>query len=198
MVAPQEPQLYWLQFAINCGAGHHGVVSLPPPTARADDELRSSELQFLTALWDLWQALTTVGEARLRAQHELDLRGFIALSYLQEGPQQPADLARELGVPRYEISRVLGALDAQGAVTRERGTASHGGDRRGVTVHITPAGRERWAAALQTARTLTGPPLAQLEPARQLSLIQTLQSVAHVARQQTATLPHPDRSQPHD
>ena len=173
-------------------------MSLPPPSPRADDELNSSELQFLTAMWDIWQALTTVGEARLRAQHGLDLRGFIALSYLQERPQQPADLARELGVPRYEISRVLAALDAQGAVTRERGTGSPGGDGRGVIVHITPLGCERWAAALQTIRTLTGPPLAHLGPARQLSLIQTLQGVAHVARQQTATLPHPDRSQPHD
>ncbi len=173
-------------------------MSLPFPSPHADDELRSSELQFLTALWDIWQALTTVGEARLRAQHGLDLRGFIALSYLQEGPQQPADLARELGVPRYEISRMLAALDAQGAVTRERGNASRGLDRRGVVVHITPAGRERWAAALQTVRTLTAPPLAHLGTARQLGLIQTLQGVAHVARQQTATLPHPDRSQPHD
>ncbi|CAM3360771.1 HTH marR-type domain-containing protein [Deinococcus saxicola] len=151
-----------------------------PSHPRTDAELNSPELRFLTALWDTWQALTTVGEARLRTRHGLDLRSFIALSYLQSGPQQPADLARELGVPRYEISRVLSALDALGAVTRERG----GTDGRGVIVHITPAGRERWATALQTVRALTGPPLAHLGTRQQLTLIQTLQGVAHAARQQ--------------
>ncbi|OLV16538.1 MarR family winged helix-turn-helix transcriptional regulator [Deinococcus marmoris] len=159
-------------------------MSLPPSSPLTDAELNSPELHFLTALWDTWQALTTVGEARLR-RHELDLRSFIALSYLQGGPQQPADLARELGVPRYEISRVLSVLDALGAVTRERGAITqNGADGRGVIVRITPAGRERWAAALQTVRTLTGPPLAHLDGAQQLSLIQTLQGVAHAAQQQ--------------
>ncbi len=167
-----------------------------PSYPRADAELDSPELRFLTALWDTWQALTTVGEARLRTRHGLDLRSFIALSYLQSGPQQPADLARELGVPRYEISRVLAALGALEAVTRERG----GTDGRGVIVRITPAGRERWAAALQTVRALTGPPLAHLKSEQQFSLIQTLQGVAHAAQQQTesSSAPNPDRSCPHD
>ncbi|MFK7600659.1 MarR family winged helix-turn-helix transcriptional regulator [Deinococcus sp. SM5_A1] len=170
-------------------------MSLPPSSPLTDAELNSPELHFLTALWDTWQALTTVGEARLR-RHELDLRSFIALSYLQGGPQQPADLARELGVPRYEISRVLAALGALEAVTRERG----GTDGRGVIVRITPAGRERWAAALQSVRALTGPPLAHLKSEQQFSLIQTLQGVAHAAQQQTesSSAPNPDRSCPHD
>lgn len=165
-----------------------------PPHLPADAELNSPELHFLTALWDTWQALTTVGEVRLRTQHGLDLRGFIALSYLQAGPQQPADLARELGVPRYEISRVLAALDALGAVTRQRRNT----DARGVIVCITPAGHERWTAALQTVRTLTGPPLAHLDGAQQLTLIQTLQGVAHAAQRQSENPSDPDRSQPHD
>ncbi|CAM3827149.1 MarR family winged helix-turn-helix transcriptional regulator [Deinococcus frigens] len=163
-------------------------MSVPSPLPLASvAELHSPELQFLTALWDTWQALTTVGEARLRERHGLDLRGFIALSYLQGGPQQPADLARELGVPRYEVSRVLSALDALGAVTRQRTET----DGRGVMVHITPAGRERWAAALHTVRALTGPPLAPLGAEQQLTLIQTLQGVAQAARQQTQALQEP-------
>ncbi|MDV6374181.1 MarR family winged helix-turn-helix transcriptional regulator [Deinococcus arenicola] len=177
-------------------------MSVLPPLP--DDELNSPELHFLTALWDTWQALTTVGEARLRAGHGLDLRGFVALSYLQAGPQQPAELARELGVPRYEVSRVLAALDALGAITRERMTReSEDTDARGVIVRITPAGRERWAAALHTIRALTGPPLAHLDTAQQLSLIHTLQTVAHAAQQQqpgTSRPPQksPNRSRPHD
>lgn len=178
--------------------GHHGGVSAPLPSPLVDAELGRPELRFLTALWDTWQALTTVGEARLRAQHELDLRGFIALSYLQGGAQQPADLARELGVPRYEVSRVLSALDGLGAVTRERGVPQGGGDGRGVIVRITPAGRERWTAALQTVRALTGPPLAHLDVGAQLALIQTLQGVAHAVRQSPEILANPNRSSPHD
>lgn len=196
-----------MQFAIISGTGHYGAVSfLPQPPSLPPDaaELNSPELQFLTALWDTWQALTTVGEARLRAQHGLDLRGFIALSYLQSGPQQPADLACELGLPRYEISRVLAALDALGAVTRERGTITqNGADGRGVIVRITPAGRERCGAALLTVRALTGPPLAPLGNQQQLTLIQTLRGVAQAARQQTESSSNqpqnqPLRSQPHD
>lgn len=189
-----------MQFAIICGGGHHGGVSLPPPPPCTDAELGSPELRFLTALWDTWQALTTVGEARLRARHGLDLRGFIALSYLQGGPQHPADLARELGVPRYEVSRVLSALDALGAVTRERGTAAQGRDGRGVIVRITPAGCERWGEALQTVRTLTGPPLARLDGAQQLTLIQHLHGVARAAQQQTpasaSATPNPRPQEP--
>lgn len=181
---------------MTCSGRHHGRVSEPPLPATPPDlpelalsELASSglnspELHFLTALWDTWQALSSVGEARLRALHGLDLRGFIALSYLQGGPQHPADLARELGVPRYEVSRVLAALDTLGAVTRARG----GADGRGVIVRITPAGRERWVAALHTTQALTGPPLAHLSPEQQGALIQTLQGVAHAARQQTPAL----------
>lgn len=161
----------------------------PPPSTEA--ELNSPELRFLTALWDTWQALTTVGEARLRALHGLDLRGFVALSYLQAGPQHPADLARELGVPRYEVSRVLAALDALGTVTRERGDT----DGRGVIVRITPAGCERWGAALQTIRTLTGPALARLDHAQQLTLIGNLQGVARAALQQPSHSSTPTRDQ---
>ncbi len=166
------------------GRRHHAGVTLPDQFPRSGDvafpDLHSSELQFLTALWDSWQALISAGTARLRAEHGLELRGFIALSYLQAGPQQPAHLARELGLARYEVSRTLAALDGLGAVTRERG----GTDARGVTVRITPAGRERWAAALQTVRAVTGPALAGLSPAAAAQLTQSLQTVAHAARQE--------------
>ncbi|GGM03382.1 MarR family transcriptional regulator [Deinococcus aerophilus] len=151
-----------------------GMAQAPTP------DLHSPEVQFLTALWDTWQALVAAGAAQLEARHALDLRGFIALSYLQTGPQQPAELARHLGIARYEVSRTLAALDGLGAVTRERG----GTDARGVTVRITPAGRDRWAAALQTVRAVTGPSLAGLSPASASQLTQSLQTVAHAARQE--------------
>lgn len=145
---------------------------------RGPDPLQTPELAFLTALWDVWQALTQRGEAELRGRHGLDLRSFIALAYVQGGTTQPAALARELGVPRYEVSRVLAALESQGAVTR-----GHGGpDARRVTVTVTPAGRALWEEALETVREVTGPALAALSPAARAGLPLSLAAVARTAR----------------
>ncbi|UQN08112.1 MarR family winged helix-turn-helix transcriptional regulator [Deinococcus sp. QL22] len=135
------------------------------------------ELTFLTALWEVWQALTARGEAELRARHSLDLRSFIALAYLQSGEGQPARLARELGVPRYEVSRVLHALESRGAVSR---ISAHT-DARRVTVTVTPGGAALYAAALDTVRSVTGPPLATLG-LRAEHLTRDLSALAGAAR----------------
>lgn len=142
------------------------------------DPLQTPELAFLTALWDVWQALSERGEAELRGRHGLDLRSFIALAYVQGGTTQPAALARELGVPRYEVSRVLAALEAQGAVTR----GHHDPDARRVTVRVTPAGRVLWEGALETVRGVTGPALAALPPEAHAALPRHLTAVAQAAR----------------
>ncbi|EYB68088.1 hypothetical protein DEIPH_ctg027orf0021 [Deinococcus phoenicis] len=144
----------------------------------------AAELTFLTALWAAWQALTTRGEAELRARHDLDLRAFIALAYVQGGADQPAQLARELGVPRYEVSRVLHALEARGAVTRTSAQA----DARRVTVTVTPQGAALWAQALDTVRAVTGPPLAALGP-RADALTHGLHALAQLTR----SLPLPEQ-----
>ncbi len=143
-------------------------------------------MAFLTALWEAWQALTRLGEAELRARHDLDLRAFVALAYVQGGTAQPAALARELGVPRYEVSRVLRALEARGAVTRGPAQA----DARRVTVTVTPRGADLWNAALETVRGVTGPPLATLGPRAQV-LTDDLRALAHAAH----CLPHPSPPQ---
>lgn len=145
----------------------------PPPSAL----LSSPELAFLTALWDAWQALSERGEAELRARHGLDLRSFVALAYVQGGADQPAQLARELGVPRYEVSRVLRGLEARGAVTRQSAQP----DARRVTVTLTPQGTALWAAALETVRALTGPLLGTLGP-QAPALTPALHALAQAAR----------------
>lgn len=142
----------------------------PPPTP---------ELAFLMAFWDAWQALASRGDVQLRERHGLDLRAFIALAYVQGSPMQPAGLAREVGVPPYEISRILAALESRGAVTREH----DGPDARRVTVTVTPAGRELWAQALGTAQAVIEPPLASLGPSL-ARMTQTLNIVAQAARQE--------------
>ena len=62
--------------------------------------------------------LAADGAARLREDCGLDLKEFIAAGYLQATPTQPAQLAAELQMPRYEVSRLLGSLEQKGFVQR--------------------------------------------------------------------------------
>lgn len=163
-------------------------------SAAPTSSLAAPELTFLMALWAAWQALTTRGEAELRGRHGLDLRGFIALAYVQGGTDQPAALARELNLPRYEISRVLSGLEARGAVLRAPGSP----DARRVTVTATPAGQLLWQAALGTVRDVTGPPLAALDPADLAALTRILAALAQAARPGPSSSAFPAQETPHD
>lgn len=130
----------------------------------------SPAIQLLTALWNLWQSLAADGAARLRDACGLDLKGFIALSYLQEHPYQPAELASALQMPRYEVSRLLGTLEAQGYLARSRARR----DGRQVSVQVTDQGRLAWERGVQTVEAVTAPYLAHLGVTRRDELIQTL------------------------
>lgn len=131
--------------------------SSPPLTG----DLASPELGLLMGLWDAWQAMTALSEAHLSARHGLDLRSCLALAFIADGGRQPAQLARDLGLPRYEVSRVLRGLEARGAVRRTSSLP----DGRRVTVTVTAEGQALWQAALGTLRALTAPPLAELNRA---------------------------------
>ena len=136
---------------------------LAPPDPSAPD-LSAQPLRFLHAYWRVWQALAAHAEGQLSREHGLDLRGFIALSYLQSGVSGPGELAVQLGLPRYVVTRTLDALSRLGAV--ERNADIH--DARRQTLLVTPAGHALWAAALRTVEQVCGPPLqaldAQLDP----------------------------------
>lgn len=128
--------------------------------------LHSPELQFLVGCWEVWHALAGPGDQALRRAHGLSLREFIALSHLQAQPTTPARLAQQLGLPRYEVSRLLAQLETLGAVTRNRAERSRaGGDARQVQVGVTPAGHALWSAALEHVQALVRPALAGLGPA---------------------------------
>lgn len=117
----------------------------------------------MTALWNVWQVLSERGDQVLRARHDLGLRAFITLSHVQAAPTSPAPLALALGLPRYEVSRVLGDLETRGAVVR---TAGQGGAGR-VVVTATPQGRALWCSALDTLADVTAPALGPLGPDRE-------------------------------
>lgn len=130
----------------------------------------SSPLELLTALWNLWQSLMADGAERLREECGLDLKEFIAASYLQAAPAHPAELAERMQMPRYEVSRLLRSLEDKGLARRTR----DGVDRRQVVVELTPGGLEAWQRGLRTAEQVTAPYLAGLSEGQRQDLLLTL------------------------
>lgn len=151
---------------------------MEPPAPKS--ALHTPEVQFLMGCWEVWHALAGPGDAALHAAHGLGLREFIALSHVQAGPTTPAELARVLGLPRYEVSRLLARLEAVGAVTRTRTPA----DARQVQVGVTPSGRALWAAALRSVQRFVQPALAPLGPDLP-ALGASLRATAERARQRS-------------
>ncbi|WP_394649988.1 MarR family winged helix-turn-helix transcriptional regulator [uncultured Deinococcus sp.] len=143
----------------------------------SSNPLQGPELQFMTALWNVWQALSGQGEQALRTRHGLGLRAFITLSHIQAAPTYPAALAQALGLPRYEISRVLGELETRGAVIR----TSRPGESGRVVVTVTPQGGALWRSALDTLGMATAPALDALGPDRE-HLTSLLTRVAQAAQ----------------
>ena len=121
-------------------------------------DLSAQPMRFLYAYWRVWQGLAARAEGQLERAHGLDLRSFLALSALHGGVLHPSELAMQLGLPRYVVTRTLDTLSRLNAV--ERGLDS--GDRRRQNLHITPAGRLLWLAAMQTIEHVCGEPLAVL------------------------------------
>lgn len=117
-------------------------------------------MRFLNAYWAVWQGLSGRVNGELLRRHGLDLRAFIALSYVQGGPISPGELATVLDVPRYEVSRILGGLTTLGAVTRGHDPAN----ARSRRLEVTPDGQARWDAAMQTVNSLITPSLDALGP----------------------------------
>lgn len=134
----------------------------------------SSSIQLLAAIWNLWQSLAADGTARLRGECGLNLKSFIALSYLEGRAYQPAELADAMQMPRYEVSRLLGELEGKGYVQRLR----HPADGRQINIELTPQGVAAWQAGIQTAEAVTEPYLAGLDAAKRADLILTLAGLA--------------------
>jgi DNA-binding MarR family transcriptional regulator len=88
-------------------------------------------------------------DSTLHRQHGISLTGFEVLRRIAESPKEQAsmsDLAEAVGLSRPGITSTVNRLVEEGLVTRGRG----GADRRLLHARLTPAGRERVAAAIHT------------------------------------------------
>lgn len=136
-----------------------------PPDDHIPD-LAAQPLRFLNAYWTLWQALAQPVDGALTRRHGLDLRAFIALSYVQGQLTSPGELSVTMSIPKYEVSRTLDRLTKLGAITRR----SDPTNARRRTLSVTPSGQALWASALATVQAVTQPPLEALGPLEALTL----------------------------
>lgn len=93
--------------------------------------------------------ITRQVDSALHRRHGLSLTGFEALRLIAEAPGERTTMgqvADALGLSRAGVTSTVSRLVAEGLVVRERDA----GDRRLMHARLTPAGRERVAAAAPT------------------------------------------------
>ncbi len=102
-------------------------------------------------------------DGALQHEHGLplsDYRALCALSRTDNGSAlRMGELADRIGLKDSTVTRLVGRLEERGLAERSSGP----GDGRTVTTSITPAGRQRYAAATPTYRAALG---GALESAR--------------------------------
>ena len=100
-------------------------------------------------------------DSTLHRRHGISLTGFEALRRIAEAPGERAsmgEVADALGLSRAAVTSTINRLVAEGLVVRERSQE----DRRLLHARLTPAGRERFAAAAVTHDDLVAHLLALL------------------------------------
>jgi DNA-binding MarR family transcriptional regulator len=88
-------------------------------------------------------------DSALHLQHGISLTGFEALRRIADAPGERAtmgEVAEAIGLSRAGVTSTVNRLVAEGLVLRERAD----GDKRLLHARLTPAGRERVAAAART------------------------------------------------
>lgn len=116
-----------------------------PVSEEVDSAIVSIERQVLTLFASSRRVLREQA-----AEMELQPAGYrVLLEIVLTGSIGAGELAEALGLDRGALSRQLGALEALGLVTRERGS----GDRRAVVIHPTPDAVRRVQRIRTSART---------------------------------------------
>ena len=127
---------------------------------RPDDALTGSADTWLRIV-QVHDRITRRVDSTLHRRHGLSLTGFEVLRRIAEAPGERAtmgDVAEAVGLSRPGVTSTVGRLVTDGLVLRERA----GGDRRLLHARLTPAGRERVAAAARTHDELVSELLAPL------------------------------------
>ena len=122
--------------------------------------------------------LTTSYVESLFDDVDLNFTQWVALKVIRDGLVSNAgELSRELGITSGATTRLLDGLEAEGLVSRDRGSE----DRRVVQVAVTPAGREVVGTLGERVVTAWNLLVADLDQAEADAFTATLAKVLAVA-----------------
>ena len=105
-----------------------------------------------------------------------------SLYHNPEGSLTPADLADEVGLTRSAMTGTLDSLEKLGHVVRR----SHPSDRRMVTIHLTPSGREFIGGHLSERYQRLFRSMNNLTPAERSTLLRSYAKVIEFLTAETA------------
>lgn len=110
------------------------MSTLPPPNSCSGATLGLLFRQLRDAMWArMAEELATLG-------HDLTFSQYITLKKLADGTAGVTDLARAAEVNPGAMTRLLDKLEAKGLLSR----VADPDDRRGINIHLTPAGLLIW------------------------------------------------------
>src|SRR4051794_21216007 len=134
-----------------------------------------SDREDLGALFTRVSRRLIEAERPLLAARGLTMWGYVALNRLARGPApRQLALAEAMGYDKTRLIALLDALEADGLITRAPDPA----DRRARVVRLTPAGRERHAAAVADIRAMEDELLGGLDAAARETLLAVLARLA--------------------
>lgn len=107
------------------------------------------------------------------AGHELTFSQYISLKMLSSGPAGVTDLARFAELNPGAMTRLLDKLEARGIVARTADPA----DRRGINIHLTPAGQAMWLDVNQCGQRVLDRAMQGMDAAQRELLTRMLEQV---------------------
>ncbi len=119
------------------------------PTAPSSDQLDARELRAWRGLLRAHAAFSKALDAELEAVHALPLSSYEVLMYVADAEgerMRMRDLAESILLSRSGLTRLVDRLERDGLLERCSCTS----DARGAFACLTPAGREKLAAARAT------------------------------------------------
>ena len=117
---------------------------------------------------DVARTLAVASRLTERALDDMTLPQFRILLLVARAPERASELASQAAVTKPSLTGVLDGLVARGWVRRREVD----GDRRGVTLVVTPAGRKALAAAQRAVGARVDELLALVDPDRRAVAIE--------------------------
>ena len=130
---------------------------------------------FLTRLWRLQRRLLERAKPCLQREG-IDPKRFFLLAQIERG-NRPSELAQALHLPPPSVSHLLGGLEEAGLIVRRPNPS----DRRSTLLELTPAGRERLAAARACLEAASEAALARLKEDEREELVRLLERLEEEA-----------------